>query len=386
MSAIRIAGSIAITGIVGTICYYCTKFSRRRDSGDVTRSLLVEEVSEHNESLDPSQLEAFMQQIPKIELHCHLNGAVRPSTLEELDPEQASTTTVQTIEDAFKVFKRVYSVVNSEVTLRRIVSELVEDMVTDNVRYLELRTTPRKLSDVPSLRRYVEVIIDELRINSLVVTSPEFAGVGKIFIRLLLTVNRSDSVQSAEKVVDLALRFSNWVVGIDFAGNPSVGHFRDFRGVFERARGHGLFTTVHCSEIPGVEDETDEILNFRPNRIGHFLFPTPQQTSQVLQDKIFIESCPTSNMIALSGRSGADLTTHSTLNGFARSGLVSVNTDDPGVFRVTLSHEWCKVVESQKLKTFEIAKIIENSIENSFLNQNDKILLKSKFTFNSSNS
>ena len=302
---------------------------QRRKDRSATANLLVDQQQlrgaasgTSDEPLSESQLTSLIRTRAKAELHCHLNGSVRKSTIQEHLPlvVNDSDGIVHTIEDAFREFKKVYKVVNSDAILRRIVRECLEDALSDNVRYLELRTTPRKLDDVPTKRDYVKIVIDEVsKFTHLNNQRPltEFPC-NTIAVRLILTIDRAQPVTAAEQTVDVALRFPDMVVGIDFAGNPTVGSFADFANVFNRARGHGLFTTVHTSEIRGVETETDAILEFKPNRVGHFLFPTEAQIPKLRENKIVIESCPTSNIGAMSGKSpvDGDLNGHSILDLF----------------------------------------------------------------------
>lgn len=333
-------------------------------------------------SLD--ELRSIIASKGKVELHCHLNGSVRRSTLDELSPPgpDDGDGVVHTIEDAFALFRKVYTVVNSEEVLRRVVRELLEDCVADDVRYLELRTTPRKVDNVASRREYVRIVIDEIsKFESINDARPLLSFPrGKIAVRLILTVDRSQSVAIADQTVDLALRFSETVVGIDFAGNPTVGSFADFKQVFTRARGHGLFTTVHTSEIRGVENETDAILDFKPNRMGHFLFPTEEQIRKAIVAGIVVESCPTSNICALSGRSplDGDMNNHSILERFIKdpTGFLSINTDDPGAFSVKLSDELFSVARTFKLNREEIERMIVTPARHAFLSKSERDALE----------
>jgi adenosine deaminase len=333
-----------------------------------------------NESHAPEYQYEWIRHAAKAELHCHLNGSVRRSTLKDIlgCDDGVCSGTVHTIQDAFTMFKSVYEAVNSESTLRRIVRECLSDAIDDNIRYLELRTTPRKLEDIASRRDYVRVVIDEishfghLNAQRPLLSFPE----GKIAVRLILTIDRSQPLSTADQTVDIALRYSDWVVGIDFAGNPSIGSFEDFAAVFARARGHGLFVTVHTSEIRGVETETDAILNFRPNRLGHFLFPTEAQLVRAVESGIAIESCPTSNICAMSGRSpvDGDVSEHSVLQGFLRtnSHLLTINTDDPGVFNCRLTDELCAIARTFKLQSDQLKEIITQSGSHAFLSKTEK--------------
>lgn len=334
------------------------------------------DIGEDSLPVSRSQIGSF----GKVDLHCHLNGSVRKSTLSELlgSSVDLDTKHVHTIEDAFTEFKKVYDVVNSQAILRRIVRETLSDAKADNVLYLELRTTPRKLSDVPSTKDYVRIVVDEIsnfpHLNRLkpITSFPR----GKIAVRLILTVDRAQPLSIAEQTVDIALRFPGIVVGIDFAGDPSVGSFEEFVPVFERARGHGLSTTIHTSEISGAEKDTEVILNFKPNRIGHFLFPTDDQISKAMSYGIGIESCPTSNMCALYGSFPVDgcFENHSIMGKFIRhpSGIISINTDDPGIFDVKLSDELFAVGNSFRLNLKELKCVILNSARQSFLDKGEK--------------
>lgn len=344
-------------------------------SSGVTDRLIV-----HAEPPAHEDLRAMIYSCAKIELHCHLNGSVRKETLRELlgVSSDSINNVVHTIDDAFAQFKKVYEAVNSESSLRRIIRELLDDSVADNIRYLELRTTPRKLNDVISQKDYVGIAVDEIskfpKLNRLQPLSS--FPVDQIAVRLILTVDRAQPVAAAEQVIDIALRFPGTVVGIDFAGNPKQGSFEKFRSAFERARGHGLFITVHTSEIKGVSDETDAILNFKPNRIGHFLFPTEAQIKRAKDLGIPIESCPTSNICAMYGESpsNGEVEGHSLLGTLLRdsSALISINTDDPRIFGVKLSDEIYAVAKSFKLTRQETRKLISNAVYHAFLSQAEK--------------
>ena len=344
-----------------------------RDPSSLVHQRLIESVESCAET-SRSKISAF----GKIELHCHLNGSVRMETLREILGSWDGPTVVHSINDAFDVFKKVYEAVNSQSVLRRIVRELLTDAVADNVRYLELRTTPRKLSDVSSHKEYVKIVVDEIsRFPGLNRQKPlaSFPN-GKIAVRLILTINRSEPIALAEQTIDIALRFPGLVVGIDFAGNPSKGTFEDFIPAFERARGHGLFTTVHTSEIRGVDKETDAILDFKPNRMGHFLFPTEEQIQKALHRGISIESCPTSNMCAINGVAPVDgrIEGHGIIERFVRHqpGVISINTDDPRVFGVNLSDELFTVANSFNLSAKEISVLIMNSAQQAFLSKPER--------------
>jgi adenosine deaminase len=375
---------------IGSICIAFTLIGlgillrRQRNRTEDTFSYqAVHSVASGRSSSKPKQGYDWIRTVAKAELHCHLNGTVRKATLRDLLGAISShSDVVHTIEDAFREFKRVYSAVDSEVSLRRIVKECLQDSVSDNIRYLELRTTPRKLGDVASRRDYVRIVVEEIENFEHVVRERPFVELpqGKIAVRLILTIDRTQSIDIAEQTVDIALRFPGIVVGIDFAGNPTQGSFSDFIDVFSRARGHGLFTTVHTSEIRDVEQETDAILRFGPDRMGHFLFPTEEQFLKAIEGGIAIESCPTSNICAISGKSPLDriITDHSTLKRLLKdkSGAISINTDDPGVFEANLSDELIAVSTSFDLNHEDIVSLIQAPARHAFVSKQEREILR----------
>lgn len=154
--------------------------------------------------------------------------------------------------------------------VRRIVVEALEDMRRQNVRYAELRTTPRPLADGTSRREYIETVLrafrdfetnqnfesispsgDDGRVNAPRQVDEEEGRASnksqrqssfgstinssKLIPRLLLSVDRARSVAEAMEVAELAVELKateewrRYVVGVDFSGNPSKGSFQEFR-------------------------------------------------------------------------------------------------------------------------------------------------------------
>ena len=92
--------------------------------------------------------------LPKVELHAHLHGSARLSTIAELAPpgvDRAVLTsdTERSLEGCFAIFGAIHRTVTSLSAVRRITAEVLEDFAAENVKYLELRTTPRALAGAP---------------------------------------------------------------------------------------------------------------------------------------------------------------------------------------------------------------------------------------------
>ena len=231
--------------------------------------------------------ELVIDKMPKIELHAHLHGSIRRSTLESLAREKNISLDCDyrlDLDQCFGLFKVVHQVISSQEILRRVVSEILEDFMADNVIYLELRSTPRSLADGTTDRQYIYLL------KSLI-SNHNAAYASKMLVKLIVSVDRSKSVNFAMETLQIidsvgihhVAKNSNSppqkvIVGLDFSGNPLGGRFEDFASVFTRGREMGLNITVHCAEIKQLSygafskgqktqnfdtDETTFILSFK---------------------------------------------------------------------------------------------------------------------------
>ena len=271
-------------------------------------------------------MEDFCRRMPKVELHAHLHGSVRMETVASLlegrarraGSEEAaaelrgraaelrritSALGELSLDECFVVFACVHAAVRRRADVERLTREVLEDFEADNVRYLELRTTPRPLEDA-SKAEYVAAVE-----RSIAAFAAARAGGRGMAVRLILSVDRTASVEEAADTLALA-RSSAAVVGLDFSGNPTRGRpFQAFRHLFEAARAAGLGTTVHVAEVD-APDETAAVIAFGPDRVGHACVLNARNLRALHASAIPIEVCPTSNLKTLGL---ADLSEHPTL-------------------------------------------------------------------------
>ncbi|EER01147.1 adenosine deaminase, putative [Perkinsus marinus ATCC 50983] len=204
-----------------------------------------------------------------------------------------------TLKGAFKLFNIIYEVITDSLALRRVIREALVDAYDDNVVYLELRTAPRPLTDQPTRRDYVDILVEEVDRWR----DQESQHHRRMDIRLILGIDRAGTIKAAEEIVKLAIawraRRPDLFVGMDVAGNPIKGDTRDFIPLLERARCHGLKITAHVAEVPNRDDETDAVLSFQPDRLGHALWVSEKQKDTIVDKNIGIEICPTSNKCTL---------------------------------------------------------------------------------------
>src|SRR6476660_2972569 len=197
-----------------------------------------------------------LRQLPKAELHCHLDGSVRPETLIDLGrahrvslpkdtaeelAEFMRVDDAQTLEDYLRRFDVTISVLQSEEALERVAYELAEDASEDGVRYIEVRNAP--ILNVVQGLTLVQAV--EAPLRGLRRAEKDFGVTGRFIICALRNFSPEDSLEMAR----LAVEFKNdGVVAFDLAGpekgNPNARHV----AAFNYAREHNLAVTVHAGE------------------------------------------------------------------------------------------------------------------------------------------
>lgn len=348
--------------------------------------------------------------MPKVELHAHLNGSIRDSTLLELakalgekdvilfsDVEHVIRKNDRSLNEVFKLFDLIHIITTDHTTLTRITKEVVEDFASENVIYLELRTTPKRNESIGmSKRSYMEAVVKGLRAVDLVDVNfaPHYLGEGnplksgpvsdicngttkkKIFVRLLLSIDRRETTADAMETVKLALEMRDQgVVGIDLSGNPTVGDWMTFLPALKFAREQGLSITLHCGEVPNPK-EIQAMLEFLPERVGHACFFNEDHWENAKSSKIPIEICLTSNIRTCSISS---LDVHHFGDLYHAKHPLILCTDDSGIFSTSLSGEYILAASSFGLGKKEMFELGRNAIEFIFADDEIKRELREAF-------
>ncbi|XP_021461143.2 adenosine deaminase-like protein isoform X1 [Oncorhynchus mykiss] len=328
------------------------------------------------------EADVFYRQLPKVELHAHLNGSVSFSTIEKLVARKPhlniehGMTAIRsgqrrTLDECFQVFKVIHQLVDTEEDILMVAKDVIREFAADGVKYLELRSTPRKEKTTGmTKRRYVETVIEAIR-------QCKNEGVD-IEVRFLVAVDRRNGAEVAMETVKLAEDFmlstGGLVVGLDLSGDPMVGHGRDLLPALQKAKNCGLKLSLHLSEVPSQADESELLLNIPPDRIGHGTFLHPEVGgSQSLVDKVRkhntpLELCLTSNV---KGQTVSSYSQHHFLYWY-QMGHPSVlccacfQTDDKGVFCTDLSQEYQLAASTFNLSQEDMWTLSQKAIDCTF--------------------
>jgi aminodeoxyfutalosine deaminase len=183
---------------------------------------------------------------------------------------------------------------------------------------------------------------------------------------------RQFGAEKAERVLDLAIQFRDRnVAGFGIGGDERQGPPELFKDVYARASSNGLHLTAHAGESAGPESIWGA-LNLKAERIGHGLTAgqDPELMEELAQRQVPIEICVTSNL-----RTGCctELAQHPVRRYFDQGLMLTLNSDDPAMFRTSLVDEYQLVQETFGFSDEHLRELARNSFEASFLPPDKKV-------------
>ena len=284
--------------------------------------------------------------------------------------QEADKFTFQNFLAKFNTLRLFY---RSPDAIHRITKEAVEDAARDNVRYMELRFTPVALSRAE--RFPLHDVMDW------VISSAAEAGKNHgVIVRLIASMNRHESTELAEQVAWLAAEhLDHGMVAIDLAGNEAEFPTEPFYAVIKEARQAGLHVTIHAGDWGPATNVKEAIEKLGAERVGHGVRVLENENIMALARErgTAFEVCVTSNY-----QSGVvdSLDTHPLMK-MCDAGLnVTINTDDPSISRITLSHEYYTACEDLRMPQNTLRQRIVAAANACFLPEKEKEPLVNQLT------
>lgn len=324
-------------------------------------------------------LRNLLLQLPKAELHCHLDGSLRLQTLIELAVERAVVlpaenaaelheymivSNADNLEDYLARFSVTLSVMQDAEALERIARELVVDAARDGIRYIEIRYSP-------VLNTQQGLSLDEAvdaPLRGIATGTFETGTVGRLIICALRHLEPDVSSELAR----LAVAYKHHgVVGFDLAGGER-GHPASVHSeAFAYARAHDLAVTVHAGEGDGADSVRQAVHVCGANRIGHAtrLIEDQSLTQYVNDRRIALEICLTSNVQTRAIQSYA---AHPLRSYFEHDQNVVLNTDNRLMSGVTLTDEYMHAAVALGFTFPELAVIARNGFESAFASWHER--------------
>ena len=316
-----------------------------------------------------------VQRLPKTDIHCHLDGCLRPRTMLELAEEQGvrlPTTNLlrltrmlqagrrtRSLGDYLRIFDLTLSVMQRREALYRVAFELAEDAAAENIRHLEVRYSP--------------VLHRKRRLGWEDIVDPVIAGLRDAGSRHNMTTGviicgiRSMDPKVSMALAELAVAYKGrGVLAFDLAGQEKDYPAKAHRAAFELILKNNINSTVHAGEAFGPASIAQALHYCGAHRIGHGtrLREDPDLMRYVNDHRIPLEVCLSSNVQTHAVRSMPE----HPFGYYFRQGLrVTLNTDSRLVSATTVSQEFTLAARAFRLSPYEIKRIVIMGFKSSFL-------------------
>lgn len=312
--------------------------------------------------------------MPKIDLHCHLDGSVRPETLLELGIQKglhSADTSLDVIRAAARVpencsslvdylkrFELPLSVMQDRDSLVRISREFMEDCRTDGLEYVEVRFAPvlhtREGLDFEAV---MDAVLQGLTDGSTATALP--------FGLIVCCMRHLSPELSLEHVRRSLPYIGQGVVAADLAGDEANFPPALHQKAFDLARSHDMNITIHAGETGIAENVERSISLLYAQRIGHGTASRKdtELMSLLKERQITLEMCPTSN---LHTKSVPSLSLHPAKEYLDYGLAVTLNTDNRTVSDITSTEEFHRVTPALSLTEEDLSTLYFNAVQGAF--------------------
>ena len=341
------------------------------------------------------------ESLPKISLHDHLDGGLRPSTIvelatvggieiprttaDELNEWVRSNADSGNLVDYLATFSVTLSVMQTAANLERIAHEFVEDLIADGVVYGEVRWAPElhlehglEIRDaIDAVQRGIDTAVAESRVGGRV------AHIGQ----LLCAMRQNDC---ADEVADLAIEYrGRGVVGFDIAGPEAGFPVSRLASAFAKLDEAWVPRTVHAGEADGLLSIEGALIDGRALRLGHGVRITDDLSIEVdgaathvtlgplaewVRDRrIALEICPTSNVHTNAfSRFGSTIDNHPFEMLYQLGFAVTVNTDNRLMSGTSLSREIANLAETFGYDLDDVLQWQLNAVDSAFITSDER--------------
>jgi adenosine deaminase/aminodeoxyfutalosine deaminase len=332
-----------------------------------------------------SSLSSFITRLPKVELHLHLEGAVRPETLLELSQNKsglrqkvdewvaarrAQRYNYGNFREFLVSFGIVAILIETPQDYALITTRLIEWLAEQNVQYAEIIFAAGvvlwKKQPVDAAFEVVAAAAEEAEART------------GVRVKWIFDATRQFGIDHVREVMRWAARYqSRGVVAFGIGGDEAAGPAKMFPDIFREARDLGLHVVAHAGEACGPESIRDAVELLGAERIGHGLtaIRDPNVMALLRERKIPVEVCPSSNV---STGLLARFEDHP-LPKFLEAGLVvTLNSDDPAMFGTSLQEEFMRAARCFEFSRETLTGLCRNAVDASFLSEEGKKKLREK--------
>ena len=308
-----------------------------------------------------------IKNMPKIELHLHLDGSVNLDLasklsnlpLETIKEKMVAKDKCQNLTEYLTKFDFPISLMQTKENLIKIAKTLIQDLENDNVIYAEIRFAPMQhINKGLSLDEIILAILEGLKSE-------------EVKTNLILCLMRNHDYETNLNVINLAEKYLNkGVCAIDLAGDEIKYDINNFQKLFKTAKEKHIPFTIHAGETSSSTAVITAI-NYGAKRIGHGIkVVNDKQAKELIRQKdILLEVCPTSNVQT----NVIDTYSHHPILNFYKKNIpVSINTDNRTVSNITLTEEYIKLYKNFNLTLNNLKQKKIMAINHAFITKEEK--------------
>ncbi len=324
-------------------------------------------------------LRNLIAEIPKTEIHLHLEALATVDTIWELmKKHKISYDDVSTKKDLKKKFNVtslnefidlfiniIQNNFRTEDDLKYLIRDARNYLERNNVVYAEIFFAPSMfIKNGLDFKKMVDILDDGAK--------QTLSEDGKE-IKFIIDVSRSFGVENAKANLERTLANAHEsIIGIGLGGNEDSGPARDYTEVFEKAAKSGYHLVAHAGESVGPESVWDAVKLLNVERIGHGTSAIQDEKlmDYLAESQVPLEICPTSNLFT---QKYVKVLEEHPIRAFFDRGLnVTVNTDDPTLFSIDLIDEYMSLANKGFFSPGEIMKLVKNNVFATFLPKKQK--------------
>ena len=315
-----------------------------------------------------------IQKMPKIELHLHLEGAFTLDFLFKLIQKSGGYPTINNIEDLKKKFVFIdfphfiktwhwkNSFYKQPQDFEESIYYTLEHLHMQNVIYVEAFYSPWEYD-------FSAHDMTKSALKAVNRAEREFGIRCKLIADLSRDLGWENAIKRCEDIIPFK---EKGVIGIGLGGSEQKFPADPFKHVYDFARKNGLHVVAHAGEAAGAESIWSVINNLKVERIGHGVraIEDPELVEFLYKKQIPLEVCVNSN---IKTAMYSTINEHPIVKLFKKGLLVTINSDDPTMFGMTLTEEFLQLYEKLDFSLDEIKILLLNTIKASFLSDDVKM-------------
>ncbi|MGR5283782.1 adenosine deaminase [Vibrio maritimus] len=328
-------------------------------------------------------MNAFIQGLPKVELHLHIEGSLEPELLFNLAKRNQIDIPYDSPEalrkayefDDLQSFLDIYyqgaNALQTEQDFYDLTWAYLERCQHDNVIHTEIFFDPQTHTD--------RGIAFDTVIKGIVSALKDGQQKLEISSQLIMCFLRHLSEEAAIETLKQAIPYKDDIVGVGLDSSEQGHPPEKFARVFEMAREHGFLTVAHAGEEGPAQNIIDAISMLGVSRVDHGVRCVDNEAlvAQLIESKMPLTVCPLSNIKL---RVFDEMQDHNIVELLRKGVAVTINSDDPAYFGGYMTDNFVAVSQAHLLTHEELAQFTLNAIDASFIGDTQKQAYRKKVT------